>query len=410
VRRLLALPLALAVACRAAPIANVAPGLSPNVERGASGAPIELVETAPVETTLDHADLPEAFEIWRSMVDGAERSLDFAEFYASDEPGSRLEGVVESVERAAARGVRVRFLADSKMAQTYPATLDRLAAHGADVRHFDVGTRMGGVLHAKYFLVDGREAFLGSQNFDWRSLEHIQELGVRVRDAEAVRELGSVFAMDWALAGGGTKPEPVSAASTVAHGPIEFVASPRDWLPPGVEWDLPHLVALIDGAERTVCVQLLTYRADLEGERAFRDLEDALLRAAARGVRVRLLLADWCKRASTIGGLQRIEPVANLEVRLVTIPPSSRGFIPFARVIHSKYLAVDARDAWVGTSNWERDYFFRSRNVGVVLHEPALAGRLERFFEDGWTSTYATPVDPKARYAPPAISAAGDAR
>ena len=43
----------------------------------------------------------------------------------------------------------------------------------------DIGTVAGGVQHAKFFIVDGEEVFLGSQNFDWRALKHIHELGVR---------------------------------------------------------------------------------------------------------------------------------------------------------------------------------------------------------------------------------------
>ena len=62
----------------------------------------------------------------------------------------------------------------------------------------------------------------------------------------------------------------------------------------------------------------------------------------------------------------------NIEVKLVTIPEWSGGFIPFARVIHAKYLVVDAEHSWLGTSNWSKDYFFKSRNVGIVVNGLAL--------------------------------------
>jgi phosphatidylserine/phosphatidylglycerophosphate/cardiolipin synthase-like enzyme len=79
-------------------------------------------------------------------------------------------------------------------------------------------------------------------------------------------------------------------------------------------------------------------------------------------------------------------------VRVLTIPPWSGGEIPFARVAHAKYLAVDAERAWVGTSNWDRDYFYESRNVGVIAEGRELAGQLERFFDDNWSSAYAGPL------------------
>ena len=70
---------------------------------------------------------------------------------------------------------------------------------------------------------------------------------------------------------------------------------------------------------------------------------------------------------------------------------------------HAKALVVDGKHAWLGTSNWEKEYFTRSRNVGVVVEDPALAAQLARFFATLWDSPYATPVDPDASYTPPRI-------
>ncbi len=396
--------------------------LSPPVAHGQapSGAPrpepsLQLVESAPIETDLDHADIPDAYRVWPEMIASARGTLCFAQFYASNEPNSRLEPIVAAVEAAAARGVRVRFLAEKKFYATYPATLDRLADQtGIEVRIFDVAALMGGVLHAKYFLVDDREAFLGSQNFDWRALEHIQELGVRVKAPAVVAALQQVFDADWALAGGATRDEALSshgsalefpAAATAGESDVRVtpVFSPRGWLPDSTLWDLPRIVALIDGAQRSVRVQLLTYRAVGRDGEYFERLESALRRAAARGVEVHLLLADWSKRRGTIEGLQSLQALPGISVRLVTVPPWSGGFIPYARVIHAKYLVVDGRAAWIGTSNWERDYFFASRNVGLVVHGHTFAGRLADYFLENWNDPYAEPVDPCADYTPPRI-------
>ena len=74
-------------------------------------AAFELVESYPIETSLDHPDIPDAHDVWLAMIDGARRRIDLAQFYASNRAGSRLEAVVQSLERAADRGVVVRFLA-----------------------------------------------------------------------------------------------------------------------------------------------------------------------------------------------------------------------------------------------------------------------------------------------------------
>ena len=364
---------------------------------------LELVETAPVETTLGHADLREAYQVWPEMIRRATARIDVAEFYASDEPPSRLTPVIAALEAAAARGVRVRWLAEAGFVKVYPEVLQALREHGVDVRVFEVKKVMGGVLHAKYFVVDGREAYLGSQNFDWRSLQHIQELGVRFRQPDAVRALQDIYQLDWALAAGAERPGPASAydfpQQTKDGAEVTLLGSPRGFLPDEKLWDLPALVELIDSARRSVRVQLLTY-AEVP------DLQPALIRAAARGVAVELLVSDWELRPKTLRELRALDP--RIAVRIFTLPQASSGFIPFARVSHAKYCVADAKRGWVGTSNWEPDYFFKSRNVGLLIDGGEIPARLEAFFTGNWRSQYAAPFDRAREYTAPRISKGGE--
>ncbi len=368
-----------------------------------------LYETAPVETTLGNDDLPDAAELWLDRVRDAKRSIDIAQFYAVDRPGSRLEPVVLALEAAASRGVRVRILADAGFAKTYPELLDRLGSRDrVDVRLLDLSERTGGVLHAKYMTIDGQRVLLGSQNFDWRSLDHIQELGVEVDHPQVVDAYEQVFGVDWALAGGETQvmrrdapdlPLPVWYQGQQVT--VLPVFSPQQLLPDPDTWDLPALVKLIDDADRRVRVHLLSYETRDYNGAEFLQLDQALRRAAARGVQVQLLLADWNQRASRISALQDMQRFANIEIRLSTIPQASEGFIPFARVSHCKYLVVDGEAAWIGTSNFGGGYFHESRNVGLIVSGQAVATRLDAFFEQLWDSDYAETVDPARLYAEP---------
>ena len=108
-----------------------------------------------------------------------------------------------SLPAAAGRGVQVRFLLAERFRKTYP----ELAAHfgsveGIEVRFIDFGEVAGGVMHAKYMVVDGAQAFLGSPNFDFRAMDQIQELGAHLVDRSIAEGLSRIFEMDWALAGG----------------------------------------------------------------------------------------------------------------------------------------------------------------------------------------------------------------
>jgi len=377
----------------------------------------ELVESAPVETGLDNDWMRNTQTVWLEMIDRAERSLDLATFYTSNAEGEALEPIIQAIERAATRGVRVRHIAEEKFYQTYPTTLDRLNARtNIEVRRLRTGDIMGGVMHAKYFVVDGEELYVGSANFDWRALDHIVELGVRIRSPEAARRFLGVFNLDWELAAGGPRPAaPPDPESSSREGPITITAggsdsvsfepvfSPIDWLPCDDCWDEPRIVSIIDGAHDEITLQLLTYRPVGRDGTYYDRLESALRRAGARGVTVQIILADWCKRASTIPYLKSLTLVPNITVKLITIPEWSGGFVPYARVVHAKYLVADAECGWIGTSNWERGYFHDSRNVGVVFAGQSIGRLLSRYFDTLWGCDYAYEVRAEEDYTPPRI-------
>ena len=88
-------------------------------------------------------------------------------------------------------------------------------------------------------------------------------------------------------------------------------------------------------------------------------------------------------------------------MKVLTVPPASTGDIPFARVSHAKFFIVDGAKAWIGTSNWEGDYFLKTRNVAIVVENGGLPARLDRIFEDDWSSSYSQPLgSPPAPLAP----------
>ncbi|MBI5543145.1 MAG: hypothetical protein HY901_04610, partial [Deltaproteobacteria bacterium] len=270
------------------------------------GSTITLAESAPTETTLDLPDIPNADGVWLEMINAATRAIDLSHFYTSDQPPSRLTPIIGALRAAVARGVRVRFLVDESVAAKYPETLDALTGQaGLQLRKLAVQKLMGGVQHAKYMVIDRREAYLGSQNFDWRSLEHIQEMGVRIRSKRVAGALLDVFETDWEFAGGAPanlrivrRPD-ADAVRLFTGETVTFVASPKGWLPDEAEWDLPKLVRLIDQARSELGIQLLTYKTKSYDGSLFLELDRALRRAAARGVGVRLLVSDWSNKPSS---------------------------------------------------------------------------------------------------------------
>lgn len=366
----------------------------------------EVVTTIPAETEIDAAGTRAAAVVWPEMIHRARRTLDIAQFYMASAKGEALEPVIESILAAGRRGVRVRILSDAGMAKTYPETLALFQGRtGIETRLFDWKKLTGGILHAKYFVVDGLEAYVGSQNFDWRSLAHIHETGLRIRSTLFARALTRIFEQDWAFNGGDIRACESRRILPDLRFPVDarLVASPDNCKPLGVWGALGGLLKLLNGARRRVTVQLLSYSTAMP-RGSFLLIDRALRQAAGRGVKVSLLVSDWNLRPPALAGLKELARVPNIDVRYAVIPPARRGFIPYARVIHSKVMRVDDDVCWVGTSNWGYEYFCESRNVEVILKRPDIARVLDSLFLSLWNGPYVHKLDPESEYRAPKIN------
>jgi phosphatidylserine/phosphatidylglycerophosphate/cardiolipin synthase-like enzyme len=381
---------------------------------GQASLNFELVESIPAETSLDNPDIRNTPDVWVEMIGNAQSSLDIEEFYISNLAGEPLEPVIAAIEAAAARGVRVRIIADSRMYKTYPETVDKLGKQtNIATRVIDFGKLAGGVQHAKFFLVDGKQIFLGSQNFDWRSLKHIHELGLRIRQPEAIRIYQEIFDLDWALAeksDASMIPSLLSRKNdrmplTVVNAPgdtIIFIPtmSPKRLIPDTALWDETNIVTLIDRAGKEVNCQVMTYSPLGRDKSYYAELDNAFRRAAARGVQVNIIVADWSKDHPTVDYLKSLALIPHITVKFSEIPDWSGAYVSFARVEHCKYLVIDSSACWIGTSNWEKSYFYTTRNLGVVVLNEKFSSRLRQIFYKGWNGPYTSLIKPEIEYTP----------
>jgi putative cardiolipin synthase len=170
-------------------------------------------------------------------------------------------------------------------------------------------------------------------------------------------------------------------------------------LPDGVDALLSRIV-LADAADRTLDLQYYIWHDDLTG----RHLANAVLRAADRGVRVRVLLDDL----GTGGDDQVLLAIAshpNIQVRLFN-PVASRRFktlgtaLEFGRVnrrMHNKSMIADNEAAIVGGRNIGDEYFNASNDVSFgdldLLTYGAVVRKVSTAFDEFWNSDAAYPIE-----------------
>lgn len=171
--------------------------------------------------------------------------------------------------------------------------------------------------------------------------------------------------------------------------------------PSGLDGLLVRL-QMVEAAERTIDVQYYIYRQDETSNL----LSEALLRAADRGVRVRVLLDDHGAVRKNV--VLALDAHPRIEVRLFN-PFTYRGDSPFLRYVellmrgpqlkyrmHNKLMVADNAAALIGGRNVGNEYFQASPEFEFGDYDLFSAGpvapELSRTFDDYWASGLSVPV------------------
>jgi putative cardiolipin synthase len=169
-------------------------------------------------------------------------------------------------------------------------------------------------------------------------------------------------------------------------------------LPDGVNALIARIV-LTETADRTLDLQYYIWHDDLTG----RHLAAAVLKAADRGVKVRVLLDDLGTGADD-RVLLAIASHPNIEIRLFN-PVASRTFkllgsaLEFRRInrrMHNKSLIADNQAAILGGRNIGDEYFGASSDVAFgdldVLTFGPVVHKVSHAFDEFWNSDAAYPI------------------
>jgi len=145
------------------------------------------------------------------------------------------------------------------------------------------------------------------------------------------------------------------------------------------------MLALINGAERSVSLEGYIFRSDEVGQQ----FSDALIAAAMRGVSVRLLV-DWIGRMGTRYSFFNTMRAAGVDVRIFN-PPGFRRWLGLVPRDHRKLLVVDDRAGVTGGigigREWKTGVLTKRRapwrDTGVLI-EGAAANDMIQAYERMW--------------------------
>ncbi|KAK2977838.1 hypothetical protein RJ640_012084 [Escallonia rubra] len=113
-------------------------------------------------------------------------------------------GVYKAIENAADRNVSLRFLQHSGVYPDFTEEPSDLASGRLNVKSVTLLLSKwwgSGIIHAKVWISDSQDVYIGSANNDWKSLTQVKELGIYVIDCPTIaKEVEVYYDNVWKLA------------------------------------------------------------------------------------------------------------------------------------------------------------------------------------------------------------------
>lgn len=335
------------------------------------------------------------------MLDGAEASIDFAIYGYR-----RQEAVRRALRDARDRGVRVRGVVDldPKGANPYAETAALIAEFGlrtdlaTDQRDaasdrpvvsrcpslpdrlgppqclaLDLGDRclfgtlqavgafdeIGGIVHHKFFVVDGKSVWTGSANVsDTCTGGYNANVAVRIDLPEVAAAYTDEFEQLWqGRFHGDKKRQPARVAALPGGGSVAVYMSPQGDAMDAVRAEVRRARSRID-----VAVFFLTHTA----------LVRDLLAAHARGVEIRVIID--ATGASNEYSKHEVLRLAGIPVRVED----------WGGKMHAKTMAIDGRTLVLGSMNWTSAGERTNDENTLIVHDAALAGSVHDWVGRLW--------------------------
>ena len=336
-------------------------------------------------------------ELFPALVEAITRSVREVRIetyiFAADTAGEQM---VEVLVQAARRGVAVHLVMDGVGTPALPDDwAQRLDAAGVQWRIFQPLGRLGLLipsrwrrLHRKLCVVDGRVAFCGGINVldDWYDPNHgvltapRLDFAVRVT-GPLVREVHEVMVQFWWRLQAGRKAREADWAT--AWRMLEQERQQLDALhvtPPAADRPAGLRAALLlrDNLRYRTRIEKAYRKAIAEAHEEIlianayflpgRKLRRALVLAAQRGVRVRLLLQGRYEYFMQFHAVRPVyAPLLRAGVEIHEYSPS---------FLHAKVAVIDSRWTTVGSSNLDPLSLLLAREANVVIEDAAFARQL----------------------------------
>ena len=367
------------------------------------------------------------YQAFIRLIDKAEKSI-WVSIYQMTNPN-----IAKAFHRALKRGVELRIWLEGAPVGGIPDQerflLNELVTEGAKVyflggeKKLDLQPRYR-FDHSKYTIVDEKIVVIGTENYGRTGVPVQNDYGnrgwmIQIQQPEFVAQLQKVWQHDvrpntlldvipwekdprdayglpyrkpdfkpnYVIPTGDYK-EPVRPLHLKGKVDLELVLAPNNSL--NTE---QGLLAMILRAKKTLDIEqnsIVRYWGRKKDKVRAQNLPlEAVISAARRGVRVRVLLdGTWYNISgdnlknndNTVAYLNDLAAKENLPLMAKVINLGSTNLSK----IHAKGVLLDGKEVFVGSINWTENSFKGNREVGVVVGDRRVTGYYQNLFERDW--------------------------
>jgi cardiolipin synthase len=346
------------------------PSFFPTLEAYA-GAPIVGGNTA--EFLLNGEQI---FPSILSAIRSAQKTITYAQYFYEDGPVSR--DVAEALAERCRVGVGTNVLLDAfgtlAMPREYTELMTRSGCHVAYFRPLwqYIFRRYNNRNHRRILVVDGRVGFTGGSGVSrkWmgngRVAHHWRDTDIRV-EGPVVEYLQAAFAENWlettgvVLGGEAYFPRPIEPRGDV------YAQVVRSSPAAGSFGMYTTFLLAVSAARRSIDITNPYFVLD-------RKMQQALVLAARRGVRVRVLVPgaidhNIVRQASR----RQFGDMLRGGIQIYEYTPA---------LLHSKTMVIDGVWATIGSTNLDNRSFALNDELNLILYSRQVAQQLERIFAD----------------------------
>lgn len=288
-----------------------------------------------------------------SAIQGAQKSVWVEMYLLTDSK------IISALEEAAHNHIDVRV-----MLETHPygggsvsptETLDRLQAAGVQTRSTNPAFAL---THEKGMVIDNKTAYITTANYTLSALGSSRstknrEYGIIDTNMQDVQSVTDIFNADW------------NRSSFQLSDP-NLVVSPIN--------SRMTFESLIDSAHKSLQIE-----AEEMQDSA---LEQALTKAAQRGVQVQVILPSPSSTSSeSAGSDSNSQGIQTIKQGGVQVEEDSHLYM------HAKIIVVDGQKAFVGSENISSASLEQNRELGILVSDQGVLNTLQQTFQQDWQNS-----------------------